>query len=352
VDYYEELAVSQDASAEEIHQAYRLAARLLHPDTQSDPKLKSAAERQMIRLNEMLAILTDPQKRQAYNESLCEEPAVHMPAQIPLRGIHLVRHWPWGLACCILLVSGFSYLRSNEAGEPSISKSGTITRPSPLLAEIPRAQRTPPATNRSKGEKRLPGRSPTLSKASSPPRHLQSPESSPTGHLELGDPQATVAGEASKFEAVPVQPAAAPRDVSARSEPTAALPAEPVLSGHWLYAVNSRDPQTPGIYPPEFIELFLSENKGAVSGKYWARYRIPNKAVSPEVQFRIYGSSEGDAVANAATVRWVSDDGAKGKLKMTLRNLNSMEVSWWTSEFGRRTALTSGTALLVRQQAR
>ena len=51
---YEELAVAQDVSLEEIHQAYQALARLLHPDNQSDPKLKSAAERQMIRLNEIL----------------------------------------------------------------------------------------------------------------------------------------------------------------------------------------------------------------------------------------------------------------------------------------------------------
>lgn len=68
---YEELAVAQDVSLEEIHQAYQALARLLHPDNQSDPKLKSAAERQMIRLNEILATLADPGKRRKYDESLC-----------------------------------------------------------------------------------------------------------------------------------------------------------------------------------------------------------------------------------------------------------------------------------------
>jgi hypothetical protein len=346
VDYYEELDISQDASAEEIHQAYRLAARLLHPDTQPDPKLKSAAERQMIRLNEVLAVLTDPQKRQEYNDSLCEKFVVHTPSQIPPRGLHLLRHWPWGLACCILLVSGLSYLRSNEASEPSASKSGAIARPSPLLAEPAQTDHTlPPKRDRSKSVKQLPLRLPVRPKTLSRPAYVQSSE-------EPGQPLAPIKRETGKSDFIPAQPAVTARDVSAPSEPTVEVPATPVLSGHWLYAVNTRDLQTPGVYPPEFIELFLSESNGALSGRYWARYRIPNKAVSPEVQFRIDGTSEGDAAANAATVTWVSDDGAKGKLKMTLRNLNSMEVSWWTSEFGRRTALTSGTALLVRQQTR
>jgi hypothetical protein len=36
------------------------------------------------------------------------------------------------------------------------------------------------------------------------------------------------------------------------------------------------------MYPPEFIEFFLSEDQGVLSGEYWARYRIPDKPVSPE----------------------------------------------------------------------
>ena len=41
-DFYKELGVSSDASADEIKRAYRKLARDLHPDTNSDP---SAAER-------------------------------------------------------------------------------------------------------------------------------------------------------------------------------------------------------------------------------------------------------------------------------------------------------------------
>jgi hypothetical protein len=37
---------------------------------------------------------------------------------------------------------------------------------------------------------------------------------------------------------------------------------------------------------------------------------------------------------------------------MVLRDSDSMEVTWWTTVFGQQTALTSGTAVLVRLQAR
>src|SRR5262245_36962403 len=68
--YYEELGVSQDATADEIRTAYRSLAKLLHPDHQQDEEVRRAAERQMRRLNEMVAILTDDRARMIYDQSL------------------------------------------------------------------------------------------------------------------------------------------------------------------------------------------------------------------------------------------------------------------------------------------
>ena len=55
MNYYEELGVSCDCSTEELHRAYKTLARLMHPDGQVDEKLRAMAERQMTRLNEILA---------------------------------------------------------------------------------------------------------------------------------------------------------------------------------------------------------------------------------------------------------------------------------------------------------
>src|SRR4051794_40642068 len=75
VTYYEELGVPPNAPVEEIRQAYKLMARLLHPDAQVDPKLKALAEGQMKRLGEIASVLVDPAKRRNYDESLspCNE---------------------------------------------------------------------------------------------------------------------------------------------------------------------------------------------------------------------------------------------------------------------------------------
>ena len=64
-DFYKELGVSSDASADEIKRAYRKLARDLHPDTNSDP---NAAER-FKAVSEAHSVLSDPAKRKEYDET-------------------------------------------------------------------------------------------------------------------------------------------------------------------------------------------------------------------------------------------------------------------------------------------
>jgi molecular chaperone DnaJ len=64
-DFYKELGVSSEASADEIKRAYRKLARDLHPDTNSDA---SAAER-FKAVSEAHSVLSDPAKRKEYDET-------------------------------------------------------------------------------------------------------------------------------------------------------------------------------------------------------------------------------------------------------------------------------------------
>src|SRR6201996_5564629 len=64
-DFYKELGVSSDASADDIKRAYRKLARDLHPDTNSEP---SAAER-FKAVSEAHSVLSDPAKRKEYDET-------------------------------------------------------------------------------------------------------------------------------------------------------------------------------------------------------------------------------------------------------------------------------------------
>jgi molecular chaperone DnaJ len=62
-DYYAELGVSRDATAEDIKRAYRRAARKLHPDVNPGQE----AEEQFKRVSQAYDVLADPDKRRSYD---------------------------------------------------------------------------------------------------------------------------------------------------------------------------------------------------------------------------------------------------------------------------------------------
>jgi curved DNA-binding protein len=65
-DYYEVLGVPRDATADQVKKAYRKLARKYHPDVSKAP----GAEAQMKDVNEAYAVLSDPQRRAAFDQLL------------------------------------------------------------------------------------------------------------------------------------------------------------------------------------------------------------------------------------------------------------------------------------------
>lgn len=65
-DYYDILGVSKNANAEEIKRAYRKQALEWHPDRHKDDK--EAAEKRFKEINEAYQVLSDPQKKQMYDQ--------------------------------------------------------------------------------------------------------------------------------------------------------------------------------------------------------------------------------------------------------------------------------------------
>jgi molecular chaperone DnaJ len=63
-DYYEVLGVSRNASNEELKSAFRTLARKYHPDVNKEPD----AEEKFKEINEAFAVLSDPDKRRAYDQ--------------------------------------------------------------------------------------------------------------------------------------------------------------------------------------------------------------------------------------------------------------------------------------------
>lgn len=63
-DYYEVLGVNRNASAEELKSAFRTLARKYHPDINKEPD----AEEKFKEINEAYAVLSDTDKRRAYDQ--------------------------------------------------------------------------------------------------------------------------------------------------------------------------------------------------------------------------------------------------------------------------------------------
>src|SRR5690349_15633797 len=124
--YYEELGLTPAASPEDIRQAHRIVAKLLHPDQHTDPALRLAAEAQMRRLNAMVDLLLDPEERLRYDRELVRPPAprpAEPPSHHPTRGLLLA-----AAAALLVTLAGWSFLAGDWVG---------FSRPGPPAAKTP-----------------------------------------------------------------------------------------------------------------------------------------------------------------------------------------------------------------------
>jgi hypothetical protein len=128
------------------------------------------------------------------------------------------------------------------------------------------------------------------------------------------------------------------------ASPPSAADKRPGLAGEWFFISTQRNSRR-GLYPPEYIELRVTEEAGLVRGRYYARYRVMDQAISPAVAFQFQGRVGPDG----GSVPWSGTGGARGEVTLRLLASGSLEVTWVANELGRDLALISGTATLVRR---
>ena len=157
MNYYEELGVSQSASTEEIRRAYKTLARLLHPDQCADEKLRGLAEVQMKRLNQVLAVLSDPEERRRYDAALemgSEDAWRRGPGWEAAPGraqwFRLDRAaWPWLATAAVGLAALLYYFGHNGTPDAHVPKERVVVEAEKAEAPRPAAK---PVVNRAQRE--------------------------------------------------------------------------------------------------------------------------------------------------------------------------------------------------------
>lgn len=66
-DYYKILGIARDATEKDIKKGYRTQSKLYHPDKYKGDLDDTAVERKMAEINEAYEILSDPQKKAAFD---------------------------------------------------------------------------------------------------------------------------------------------------------------------------------------------------------------------------------------------------------------------------------------------
>jgi len=330
MDHYEELGLDRRASPEEIRQAYKRLARLLHPDHCGDEPVRQLADLQMKRLNAVLAVLTNPAERADYDRALASQPGrwrlagVNVLSRAVLRG-----EWWWKAAGAVALLSLVPWLLRPGIRPPPARQ----LEPAPPQTGIPENKpvRRPVARRFRSRTPMVPGRSAEADSGS------ESPAEVPGARGPLPEIEAPWTGALPGLADEMALPAFQPA-------PAASGPARPTLSGEWLYAPPAHS-KNAGLYPPEYIELRVTEEGGILRGRYRARYHIPDQAISPTVWFQFAGAAEGDQ----ASFPWIGTGGAKGEVSLRLVDHGAMEVTWVATQMGEELGLISGTATLVRR---
>jgi DnaJ domain len=330
MDHYEELGLERTASTEEIRRAYKRLARLLHPDHCRDEPARQLANLQMKRLNGILAVLTNPAKREIYDRSSSRVPARRQPdppPQTPQR-----REWSWAAVGAALVLTGLCLFLLQTPRSTSLQEA-TSAKPLEASSGAPEIQKSivrHPAARR-------PAPRPIVQSA---PRNRHVSSESAAEPLPYADPEGVIEPPANVLALAFIPKPVAP----VQTIQPAQAPTRVTLAGEWLF-VPRTNAKNSDLYPPEYIELRVTQERNGLHGRYRARYRIADQAISPTVFFEFAGPAD----ANGGRFSWTGAGGAQGDVSLRLIDNGALEVTWVATRMGADLGLVSGAATLVRR---
>jgi hypothetical protein len=328
MNYYEELGLSPSATAEEIRQAYKTLARLLHPDQQREETLRRLAECQMKRWNGICDLLTDPDARRVYDRELLGVlplALIYPPEPAPERRPRST-NWIWLAAAAVGTATLAAYFVSEAAADRRVTRAAA---PAAILAVEPRNQ---PAT---------PAPTPVAHPAARKTQTLRAPAAVAAPPEQALPEPPEVRGAAGRLAQNGIETAKLDTAITPAPPPSA----QPAYAGTWFYA-RSKMAELSALYLPEYIEAVIVEEAGVLRGRYQARYKVADRAISPDVRFQFSGPADSEA----PRLTWTGGGGAKGEVRLKLLSSNSLEVAWTASRLGASLGLSSGTAVLIRRQ--
>ncbi len=346
--YYDELGLPRSASVEEIRESYRQLARLLHPDKLQQDRQRQIAECQMKRLNCVYQILSDPLRRAQYDETLGASPVaaflqgVEIPAErvfAKMKAFCRPQHAVW-IAAGVMIVAAALWAISLREIRPTEYRdlkvpSQPVSEPAPPLDRNPaRGSRAPVSRYAAEAVNLRRQLEQSLAETDSAWKQIAGLR------RQLAELEKRIPGSE---PVVAAQPELSPMpwfEIPTLQPPPASL------AGNWHYLKTKPNQQGRDLYPPEFIEAVILEDDGALQGRYRARYKVADRAISPDVVFHFGGARQN----GSASLSWLGAGGARGEVRLKLLSENALEIAWVARDLGKTQGLGSGIAVLVRRQ--
>lgn len=348
ITFYDELGVAPNATHEEIRDSFRALVRIVHPDHQTDEQLKEIAERQMRKLNRIYSVLSDPEKRRRYDEALEKKdfgPTIILSPDTSVNLSRLAGRLAWAGALVFTLVALMWLSSESPAAHPAQNPE----RSAPPAPAVVKASGEDPSDEVARLRTDL--RSMKLERdlavrellrlrgASAHAANTPMPEPMPVNPPPIPATMTELPGAALTLPD-------APSAVSARAQPQKTLNSGRPFAGFWFYSkAEQQRGKSSGLYPPEFIEATITEQNGLIRGRYRSRYKIVDRAISPDVSFEFTGAAHGTSMV----APWSGPGGSKGEITLKMTGENALKIDWTTTELGSSQGLVTGTATLTRR---